>query len=122
MPLEIQKPDGHAWLRDLPQCPLAVEKLHAIGMSLNLTARELQIIQGILDGRHEDSIAGELGISKHTVHAHLGRVYKKLNVDCCTGLLLRIFNEYVALEPAISSPETAGPAQSPPLRLRGGRV
>jgi len=122
MPYEASKPEGRPWLRGVPQCPLAAEKLHAIGMTLNLTARELQIIRGFLDGRHEDTIARELGISRHTVHAHLGRVYKKLNVDCCTGLLLRVFNEYVALEPAASDHTSVGPTDSPTLRLRGGRV
>lgn len=122
MPYEADKSEGQSWLRGIPQCPLAAEKLSAIGMSLNLTARELQIIRGLLDGSHEDTIACELGISRHTVHAHLGRVYRKLNVDCCTGLLLRIFNEYVALEQAISSPAAVGTIESPPLRLRGGRV
>ena len=118
MPYEADKSEGQPWLRSIPQCPLAAEKLHAIGMSLNLTARELQIIHGLLDGRHEDTIARELGISRHTVHAHLGRVYKKLNVDCCTGLLLRIFNKYVALEPAASDPTAVDPTESAPLRLR----
>jgi len=109
MPQAVQPADGRPWLRNSPQCTLAAEKLRSIGVSLNLTARELQIIRGLLEGRHEEAIAHELGISRHTVHTHIGRVYKKLNVDCCTGLLLRIFNEYIALDPGVEPPAASNP-------------
>lgn len=104
--------DGEMWPKDKPPCPLDSDTLNAIGRTLNLTGRELQIIQGLFDGKREQTIAGELGISRCTVHTHLGRVYKKLEVDCCTGLLLRVFREYVALEPR--TPQSAIPAASDP--------
>jgi len=112
--------DGGMWPKGKPPCPLYGDTLEAIGRSLNLTGRELQIIQGLFDGKREDTIAGELGISRWTVHAHLGRVYRKLEVDCCTGLLLRVFREYVALEPRTpQSPIPAASDPAPSLRLGG---
>ena len=120
MPHEAQNADGRTWLDGKPPCPLGAETLSAIGRTLNLTDREMQIIQGLFEGKREDTIAGELGISRCTVHAHLGRLYKKLNVDCCTGLLLRIFREYVALEPRPSQQiVSAAPDRRQQLRLGG---
>jgi len=120
MPQEAPNTESGVWAKGKPLCPLGGDTLEAIGRSLNLTGREQQIIQGLFDGKREDAIAGELGISRWTVHAHLGRVYKKLEVDCCTGLLLRVFREYVALEPR--TPQSAISAASDPcpsLRLGG---
>jgi DNA-binding CsgD family transcriptional regulator len=69
----------------------------AIGTSLRLSTRERQIvtclIEGQLDTDHE--IGGALGISPHTVHTHLERLYKKLGVASRSHLILRVFTEYV---------------------------
>ena len=121
MPYEDQSSEGRPWLRTNPHCSLAAERLQAIGQTLSITSRELQIIQGLFDGKREETIARDLGISRHTVHTHLGRVYKKLNVDCCAGLFLRIFNEYIALESVVADPAVMSHAESHPLRLRGGK-
>jgi len=86
------------------RCPLAGERWSELGRSLSLTRRELQIIQFLFDGQHEPAIAKSLAISRHTVHTHLGRLYKKLEVDSCTGLLLRVFHEYVATDGRVYPP------------------
>ena len=118
MPHKAENADGRTWLDGKPICPLAAETLSAIGRTLDLTDREMQIIRGLLDGKREDAIADELGISHHTVHAHLGRVYRKLNVDCCTGLVLRVFREYVAIDARASCSVATAQAKSPPsLRI-----
>lgn len=49
---------------------------HRLGMS----HRERQIAQGILADRKELAIAHHLGVSAHTVHTHLERLYRKLGV------------------------------------------
>lgn len=46
-----------------------------------LTTRELQIISLLAKGNLYKEIAGSLGISHHTVHAHIKCIYKKLEVS-----------------------------------------
>ena len=67
-----------------------------IASGLQLSDRELQIIQGLFDGGSEAAVAKRLCLSGHTVHSHLRRVYRKLKVSNRTGLALRVFAEYLA--------------------------
>ena len=46
--------------------------------SLELSQREFQILQAVFDDQKESAIAANLGISSHTVHTHLERLYHKL--------------------------------------------
>ncbi|MEI8043733.1 MAG: helix-turn-helix transcriptional regulator [Verrucomicrobiota bacterium] len=68
-----------------------------IAKAMGITKREIQIIQGVFDNRHEVDIAERLRISPHTVHMHLNRLYKKLIVTSRTELVLRIVQEMVTL-------------------------
>jgi DNA-binding CsgD family transcriptional regulator len=70
-----------------------------IAQSLRISDRELQIIQGIFDDRKEFAIADELSISIHTVHTHLGRLYRKLGVSSRAGLVVCILSEYLSSLP-----------------------
>ena len=67
-----------------------------IARGLGLSPRELQIVQHILVDEKEKAVALKLGISVHTVHAHLKRVYWKLGVSSRVELVMRVFREYVA--------------------------
>jgi DNA-binding CsgD family transcriptional regulator len=69
----------------------------AISSSLRLSARELQIVTCLIeDGLDtDDQIGRVLGISPHTVHTHLERLYKKIGVASRSHLILRVFAEYV---------------------------
>jgi DNA-binding NarL/FixJ family response regulator len=60
-----------------------------------LTDREHEIVQAIFDDRAEASIARELGISAHTVHSHVERIYQKCRVNSRVSLVLRIVNEHI---------------------------
>lgn len=73
----------HAWLE--------------IAAALNVTKRELQIIQAVFDNLHKTAIAHRIGISVHTTHTHLNRLFKKLNVTTRTELVLRIMEQMIAL-------------------------
>ena len=73
----------HAWLE--------------IGRTLEITKRELQIVQSVFDNQHEADIAKRFKISPHTVHMHLNRLFKKLTVKSRTELVLRIMQELIAL-------------------------
>jgi DNA-binding NarL/FixJ family response regulator len=69
----------------------------AIRRMLRLSPRESQIVLGILAGETEGIIADRLGISVHTVHCHMTRVYRKLKVNSRPDLLIRIFSAYLSL-------------------------
>ena len=68
-----------------------------IALSLNLSARETQIVRGIFDDRTESTIASRLGISAHTVHTYTERLYQKVWVTNRVQLVLRVTNEFLAL-------------------------
>jgi DNA-binding CsgD family transcriptional regulator len=70
---------------------------HEIGHTLGITKREMQMVQSIFDNQHETSIAKRFKISPHTVHMHMNRLFKKLNVTSRTELVLRIVEEMVTL-------------------------
>ena len=68
-----------------------------IAISLDLSVRELEIVQGIFDNSTEYTIATKLGISQHTVHTHINRVFRKLQVTTRTTLVLRVIREFLFL-------------------------
>jgi DNA-binding NarL/FixJ family response regulator len=63
---------------------------------LALSARESEILQGIFEDQKECCIAANLGISSHTVHTHLERIYRKLQVSSRVELVVRVFAEYLS--------------------------
>ena len=71
----------------------------AIGSSLGCSRRELEILTSLIEDRlhTEDQIGRALGISPHTVHTHLERLYKKVGVASRAHLIVRVFAEYVQL-------------------------
>ena len=48
---------------------------------VNLTDRELEVLQSVARGERSKEIAVQLGISERTVKAHLASIYGKLGVD-----------------------------------------
>jgi DNA-binding CsgD family transcriptional regulator len=77
---------------------LGNSKWVSITTSLRLSRRESQILRCILNDDSETVIADFLGISPHTVHTHLERLYRKLGVNSRCQTTVRVFAEYVALE------------------------
>jgi DNA-binding NarL/FixJ family response regulator len=61
-----------------------------VARSLKLSNRELQISKGVFDNLTESAIGEELGMSEHTVHAHLNRLFRKLRVRTRVQLVLRV--------------------------------
>ncbi len=57
----------------------------------NLTAREKQIIQGMVDGLSYKLIADRLGISIDTIRYHIKNIYNKLQINSRTQLLNKSF-------------------------------
>lgn len=75
--------------------PVADHAWPGIAARLKLTDRETAIIRGLFHRMNETAIASALGISHHTVHTHLNRVYRKLKVQSRADLFLRVVKEYV---------------------------
>lgn len=78
--------------------PIDPNAWSAVGEALHLTPRELQIVLALFDDLREDEIAVRLEISQHTVHTHLGRLYRKIEVDSARGLLLRVFRTLLSVK------------------------
>ena len=64
-----------------------------VGRRLGLSRRELDVIRHVFVERSEAQIAGALGISVHTVHTYLHRIFKKLRVHSRVGLVLAILED-----------------------------
>ncbi|WFR55487.1 helix-turn-helix transcriptional regulator [Anaerocolumna sp. AGMB13025] len=64
-----------------------------IEVGANLTERQLEIINCVLQGKTNSEIAGELFISVNTVKTHLNNIYKELNVVNRLGLYSKLINE-----------------------------
>jgi DNA-binding NarL/FixJ family response regulator len=68
-----------------------------IRRSLKLSDRELEIVRRTFDNEKEIIIAAELGIAPRTVHTHLERLHRKLEVTSRSELLVRIMQEFLTL-------------------------
>jgi DNA-binding CsgD family transcriptional regulator len=67
----------------------------ALARALRLSPREATIAELALGDLHEDHIAAALGISRHTVHTHLDRIYKKTGAHSRCQLAILVFQTYV---------------------------
>lgn len=74
---------------------LSSATLEHVAASLRLSGREVQILNGILHNNTPLEIANDLGISVHTIHSHLARLYRKMNVSSRAELILEVFRKYV---------------------------
>jgi len=74
--------------------------------SLQLSTREVQIVQKVFDDRTDVEMAKDLGISPSTVHTHMERLRRKVAVSDRGELLLRIMCEFLRLT---TTPESALP-------------
>jgi DNA-binding CsgD family transcriptional regulator len=63
-----------------------------------LTARELQIVVLVAEGRVNKQIADALRISEWTVSTHLRRVFAKLQVDTRAAMVSRCYAHVVPLK------------------------
>lgn len=84
------------WTRKLPSSHLSKADWDAIAGLLDLSDRQLQIVRFLIDGYDEHAIGTQLGISSHTVHAHMNRLYKKTKVRSRGDLVVRVMVAYIA--------------------------
>ncbi len=64
---------------------------------LYLSPREVEILRLVIADRKELAIARALEISPHTVHTHLGRVYRKVGANGRLGAVVAVFKAYLSL-------------------------
>jgi len=74
----LLKPDVMARLLAQTQAPSGEKKQLE---NIDLTEREMEVLQAAAQGKTSKEIAFMLGISERTVKAHLGSIYQKLGVD-----------------------------------------
>jgi len=96
-------------------CLFSPEAWECMAADLRLSHRELQIVRQLLDDQKESAIAALLGISAHTIHTHIERLYHKLAVRSRIELSLRILQSFLRVTaapnsklPPICSARTAG--------------
>lgn len=65
--------------------------------SLRLSRRELQITRAVFDNLTEGAIGASLGVSEHTIHRHLNRLFQKLRVTTRSQVVLRVVHELMLL-------------------------
>jgi DNA-binding NarL/FixJ family response regulator len=68
----------------------------------DLTPRELEILQLVLVGRTNKSIAAQICISEKTVEFHLDRIYTKI------GMRTRMLAGMWAIQQGVSATKTRG--------------
>jgi DNA-binding NarL/FixJ family response regulator len=75
------KPELSPYLVNLTRGYIAGEKKDGKESGPGLTAREIEILQCITEGKGNKDIAAALFISIETVKSHVKHIYKKLNVN-----------------------------------------
>ena len=63
---------------------------HTIARKLALSPREVEIAHGVILNLKESAIATKTGMCKSTVKTHMMRMYRKLNVQSRSDLVLRV--------------------------------
>lgn len=104
----LMLPDEEGVAAARPKFSLPEQQWHSIAALLHLTRRELQIVRRIFAVKKEAVIAKELGISAHTVHAHLKRLYYKLQVHDRSEMLIQVFAAYIFLQRGCPCQPAAG--------------
>ncbi|MEX2156814.1 MAG: helix-turn-helix transcriptional regulator [Gemmatimonadales bacterium] len=69
----------------------------SLALALGLSPRESGIVRAVFDGSSEKRIAERIGLSPHTVHTYLWRIYRKLHIQSREELLVRVFAEFRSL-------------------------
>jgi NarL family two-component system response regulator YdfI len=74
----LLKPDVMSRLLAQTQAPSGAKSQPE---NVDLTEREMEVLQAAAQGKTSKEIAFALGISERTIKAHLGSIYQKLGVD-----------------------------------------
>ena len=84
--------------RSAVQSLLDSEAWSVVVRNLRLSEREAAIVQRILMLQDDEaSIGDHLGMSPHTVHTHIERLYRKLEVTSRCQLVTRLFVTFAGM-------------------------
>ncbi len=87
----------------------------SLATCLGLSPRECGIVRAVFDGNSEKDTAARLGLSPHTVHTYLWRIYRKLQVQSREELLVRVFAEFRSLPKRVTNGRKRPEARHRPL-------
>ena len=87
----VARTETHGRIGDFPSSHITDDQWWSVAESLGLSFRQLQVVKCIFDGLDEPSAGHRLGVSSHTIHAHLSRLYKKMSVKSRCELVVRVF-------------------------------
>ena len=78
------------------------EQWKEVGIVLNLSRREMQVIRCLFAGITRDAIAVQLGIKSRTVRQYMERLHRKLHVSDRVSLVLRVIQvrDFLARSPS----------------------
>ncbi|HEX8823886.1 MAG TPA: LuxR family transcriptional regulator [Archangium sp.] len=68
-----------------------VARVHELGTSWKLTARETEVLDHLIRGESNKTIAGKLGCAERTVEVHVTRILAKARVESRSALISRVF-------------------------------
>jgi DNA-binding NarL/FixJ family response regulator len=71
--------------------PIPPEKWAALMRQLNLSFQQSRVIELILKNYCDKEIAAEMNLKVPTVRTHIGRLFKRLQVENRLALVLKIF-------------------------------
>jgi DNA-binding NarL/FixJ family response regulator len=89
---------AHTGGNGVGQGVFAPREWRSLSAALGLSPRESGIVRSVFDGESEKRIAEQLGLSPHTVHTYIWRIYRKLQVQSREELLVRVFAEFRTLK------------------------
>ena len=71
--------------------------MRGVANRFDLSGRQLEVLRCLFDGTDRITTAETLRMSAHTVHTHVGRLYRKFRVNSCGGLMVRLFFALLSL-------------------------
>lgn len=95
VPSHHENSDEDSTSRHIDTTLFTEEEWSRIAESLQISGRGLEITSLLFTNATESQISEQLGISRHTVHAHIERVYRKLDVGSRVELVVRVIAEYL---------------------------
>lgn len=111
-PIKIQQAievvqQGNVWLGQTVMSTMIQnitrQPAHSEGWKAQLTERELETAQGVLEGKSNKEIAEQMDVTERTIKAHIHHMLEKFQVKDRLGLVLKIQNWSDEPDPSASA-------------------
>ena len=90
-PLRLEGAAPHYLAVPRDDAPRTFARLHELGASWKLTARETEVLGHLLRGESNKTISGKLGCAERTVEVHVTRILAKARVESRSALISKVF-------------------------------